>query len=108
LRKELEGIKRNMQREHLGENLWRKYQRLYKLVGSEAKITGLYASYMVGQVSSDARRTSLKGAFINRGHLFEALERYVQGATNGLVDILGESLGNDPWFTQGDVKGADD
>ena len=48
--------------------------------------------------------TSLKGNFFNRGHLFEALERYVAGETSDLSTIFGESLGRDPWWTGGDIQ----
>lgn len=104
LEKELEGISRQMQKEHLGESLYKKYTNLKRIVGTESRIEGLYGSYLMGtSAQMTNKRTGLLGAYINRGHIYEALERYVNGDTGGLTELLGESLGNDPWWTQGDV-----
>ena len=104
LQKELKNIKRKAQKEHLGEQLYKRYQRLQRLVGSDKKIEGLYGSYLLNtNLQMTNRRNSLWGAEYNRGHIYEALERFIQGSTENLTELLGESIGNDPWWTQGDV-----
>ena len=102
LRKELEKIDKTKRKEHLGEDLWNKYQRLQHLVGTGVESPtwqGAYARFMIQQ-----SYTSLRGSFFNRGHLFEALERYIAGETSDLSTIFGESLGRDPWWTGGDIQ----
>lgn len=104
LQHELRGIEKKMHQEHLGEALYTRYQRLGKFLSfskgeNSTAYAGLYARYMVQK-----SYTSLRGAFFNRGHLFEALERYISGDNNALIDVFGESLGRDPWWTGGDVQ----
>ena len=104
LQKELNNVKRQARKQHLGKKLYERYQRLSRLVGSDEKIEGLYGSYLLGtSLQMTNRRTNLRGAAYNRGHIYEALERFVQGSTDNLTELLGESMGNDPWWTQGDV-----
>lgn len=103
LKKELGELQGRKAHEHLGDVLWKKYQKLKRLVGNEYQIEGLYASYMYGNITSADHRTGLRGAFMNRGHIYEALERYVQGDDRAPSELLGDSIGHDPWWTQGDV-----
>lgn len=103
LKKELQGISNQKKREHLGGALWSKYQNLRRLVGNEYQEQGLEAAYLYGILNNADHYTSLRGSFMNRGHIYEALERYVQGDQGSLSELLGESIGHDPWWTQGDV-----
>lgn len=104
LRAELEHIERQKRREHLGDDLWRKYKNLQRLVGSQYSQDIIKSRYLYGLMTSGTMRgPTLRGSFMNRGHIYEALERYIQGSTKGLEEVLGESIGHDPWWTQGDV-----
>jgi hypothetical protein len=81
----------------------------------------LYARYSniawetIQSQNADAQKsmwTQIYGA-INRGHIAEAYERYIQDSdpfkepnidSDRLMGYLQESLGNDPWYARGDVN----
>lgn len=90
-------------KKHLGYEKWNQYMRLRALTSTEKRMTALYERYTFASLYGP----SLRSATYNRGHLVEALERYIQsdGPPSGdsLSVMLNESVGNSPWFAGGDV-----
>lgn len=90
-------------KKHLGYEKWNQYMRLRSLTSTEKRLTALYERYTFASLYGPSLRT----ATYNRGHLVEALERYIQssGPPSGdsLSVMLQESVGNLPWFAGGDV-----
>ena len=105
--------------EHLGDQRDNQYDAGLAVEFSEQDIMALYSRYAgiaIGTVrktdsNSQNRVWSQIYAAINRGHIAEAYERYYQSDFDSetiqpevLQGFLAESLGNDPWYSRGDVN----
>lgn len=107
--------------EHLGRSQDNRLDAGEAVALSESSIMALYARYSniawetIQSQNTDAQKsmwTQIYGA-INRGHIAEAYERYIQDSdpfkepnidSDRLMGYLQESLGNDPWYARGDVN----
>ena len=105
--------------EHLGDQRDNQYDAGLAVEFSEQDIMALYARY-AGIAIETIRKTDPNSqnrvwsqiyAAINRGHIAEAYERYYQSDFDSetiqpevLKGFLAESLGNDPWYSRGDVN----
>ena len=105
---------------HLGAHKDNIYDAGETVALTEDEIMALYARYSniaqqaVGSSGASAKNTWTQiYAAINRGHIAEAYERYIQDSDANkepnieperLRSYLEESLGNDPWYSQGDVN----
>lgn len=107
--------------EHLGRNQDNRLDASEAVALSESAIMALYARYSniawetIQSQNPDAQKSiwaQIYGA-INRGHIAEAYERYIQDSdpfeepnidSDRLMKYLQESLGNDPWYARGDVN----
>lgn len=121
IRLQKEMIRAIAETEHLYGERDNRFDALEAVGLSEGAIMALYSRYSniawetIWQQNSNVQKsvwTQIYGA-INRGHIAEAYERYVQDSNpfeepninpNRLMEYLQESLGNDPWYARGDVN----
>lgn len=96
--KEIQWLRGEAKKQHLGEDRWKRYMYLRDLKNWNEKGQEIYKKYMLKSQYGSLRRASF-----SRGHIGEAYERYLQHGGTDYGSLFKESLGNLPWYAGGDI-----